>query len=505
LSPKDLLINKRFHRKALELLLETVELKYKQALVHPGEMVGVIAGQSIGEPTTQMTLNTFHNSIGSGTKSNVTRGVPRIEEILRLTKNPKNPSLTVHLKPQDEESHEKAKSFANMIEHTRLYDVVKSVQICFDPNDRNTNIDLDRVLMDQFYEFEDMVKECLNQTGASAAASAAEPDKSKWIVRMEIDPEALLDKNITMDDIHFAITNSYGNEINCAYSDFNSSNLVFRIRMNSSVFDKKGKKGVQKTLDQSDEIYMLNNFQESLLKKTVLRGVNGIHHVMPRKLQNYVVKSDDKYQRKDVWVLDTTGTNMLDILALDFVDVERTYSNDIQEIFDVLGIEAARKTIYNELIEVMEFSDVYINYHHLSVLCDRMTCSQNMVPIFRSGLLKDDIGPIAKATFEVHTEVFLNAARHAAFDQMRGVSANVMCGQFGYYGTGAFNVLLDMQEMGKLNADIVNTKSEDVEIEELFGKMDLGDDMCAKPIYNNLSNILTIDMGVCDDNEDVGF
>jgi intein/homing endonuclease len=57
LTPKDLLVNKRFHRKGLTLLLENVVLKYKQAIVHPGEMVGVIAGQSIGEPTTQLTLN----------------------------------------------------------------------------------------------------------------------------------------------------------------------------------------------------------------------------------------------------------------------------------------------------------------------------------------------------------------------------------------------------------------------------------------------------------------
>jgi DNA-directed RNA polymerase II subunit RPB1 len=101
LTPRELLVHKRFHRKAIELLLDTVLLKYKQALVHPGEMVGVIAGQSIGEPTTQLTLNTFHLA-GVAAKSNVTRGVPRIEEILRLTKNPKNPSLTIALREFDE-------------------------------------------------------------------------------------------------------------------------------------------------------------------------------------------------------------------------------------------------------------------------------------------------------------------------------------------------------------------------------------------------------------------
>ena len=84
LSPKELLIIKRFNRKALELLLETIVLNYKRAIVAPGEMVGMIAAQSIGEPTTQMTLNTFHFA-GVASKSNVTRGVPRIEEILSLS------------------------------------------------------------------------------------------------------------------------------------------------------------------------------------------------------------------------------------------------------------------------------------------------------------------------------------------------------------------------------------------------------------------------------------
>jgi DNA-directed RNA polymerase II subunit RPB1 len=139
LSPRSLLVAKRFNRKALTMLLETIELKYKQSIVHPGEMVGVIAGQSIGEPTTQLTLNTFHLA-GVASKSNVTRGVPRIEEILRLTKNPKNPSLTVHLKPLDESEKDKAILFANMMEHTKLVDVVKSIKICFDPKERSSLI-----------------------------------------------------------------------------------------------------------------------------------------------------------------------------------------------------------------------------------------------------------------------------------------------------------------------------------------------------------------------------
>jgi len=502
LTPKDLLVNKRFHRKALIVLLENIVLKYKQAIVHPGEMVGVIAGQSIGEPTTQLTLNTFHLS-GVASKSNVTRGVPRIEEILRLTKNPKNPSLTVHLKPLDELVQDRAAQYANMLEHTKLVDVIKSVQICFDPNDNTTTINDDRLLMEQYYEFENMVKECIENNQESTL------QKSKWIIRLEVDAELLLDKNITMDDIHFAITNSYGNDITCVYSDYNSNNLVFRIRLNSNLLNKnKKQKGIPDTLDQSDEIYLLRNFQEMLLNNIVLRGVQGIRNVIPRKLQNYVIKDDGKYNRKDIWILDTTGSNLMSVLGMDFIDTSRTYSNDIKEIFDVLGIEAARQILYNEFVEVMEFSDVYINYHHLSLLTDRMTSTQNMVPIFRSGILNDDIGPISKSTFEVHTEVLLGASRHADFDHMRGVSANVMMGQLGIFGTGAFQLVLDMEQIKNKDDVDVNTTESSKEIENLFGNIEDTSDICSKKnieIRNNLSAIKPVDMGECNDGYDVGF
>lgn len=497
LSPKNLCIQKRFHRSALVMLLEMVVLKYKQSIVHPGEMVGVIAGQSIGEPTTQMTLNTFHLA-GVASKSNVTRGVPRIEELLRLTNNPKNPSLTIHLKRMDETDKDKAANYANMIEYTKLSDLVKSMQICFDPSERTTSIEADKTLLDQFYEFEDIVDEC---NGGNEQTDTR--TKSKWIIRMEMDADVLLEKNITMDDIHYAISNSaYGENVSCVFSDYNSDKLVFRIRL----FDiNKKKKIVANTLDQSDEIYVLKNMQDVLLNSIVLRGVSNISKVTPRKLQNMVALEDGKYVRKDVWVLDTTGSNLLNILGLDFIDTIRTYSNDIREVCDVLGIEAARQMLFNEISEVMEFSDAYINYHHLSLLCDRMAISKNMVPIFRSGLLNDNIGPIAKATFEVHTEVLLGAARHAEFDHMRGVSASVMCGQYGKYGTGAFNVILDMREMSKLAA-AVSQKTESVD--DLFGISTDKSDGCSTntvKIRNNISNIKKSDAAVCDDDYNMGF
>ena len=493
LSPKEILVKKRFNKKAVELLLETIVLMYKKALVHPGEMVGVIAGQSIGEPTTQLTLNTFHLA-GVATKSNVTRGVPRIEEILRLTRNPDKPSATVFLKPADQLDKDKAAKLCIMIEHTKLVDVVKSIEICFDPNDHATKIHKDRDIIEQFYEFEELVAEC----NVGVDTTQAKTQQSKWIVRMEIDAEILLDKNITMDDINFAITNAHRDDVSCVFSDMNSKSLVFRIRLNSSVFNKGKKKGAVESLDQSDEIHLLKTFQDNILSNIVLRGVSGIRNVNPRMIKDNVIKEESKYVRKDMWVLDTTGTNLMDLFMLDFIDYTRTYSNDIREMHNVLGIEAARQNILNEFVEVMEASDAYVNYHHLSILCDRMTVKAELVPMFRSGIISDDIGPISKGTYEMHTEMFLDASRHGEFDQMRGVSANVMCGQPGYYGTNAFGLLLDMKAIEESDeADVEDDNVRD-KIDASFADLLEKDDKCRMDkiaVNNNVGTLTAQDYG----------
>ena len=97
-------------------------------------MVGLVAAQSIGEPTTQMTLNTFHFA-GVASKSNVTRGVPRIEEILSLSENPKQPSTTIYLKEEESADNVRAQEIKYTLEYTSLRDITTSVSICFDPDD----------------------------------------------------------------------------------------------------------------------------------------------------------------------------------------------------------------------------------------------------------------------------------------------------------------------------------------------------------------------------------
>ena len=495
LTPKELLMVKRFNRKALVVLVETLILNYNKAIVHPGEMVGMVSAQSIGEPTTQMTLNTFHFA-GVASKSNVTRGVPRIEEILSLSENPKQPSTTIYLKPQEQTQLERAQEIKYSLEYTSIRDITKSVSICFDPKPETTLIDADKILMEEYNTFQKIMEEC----GAIQTPLSTGDEYSKWIIRIELSKEDMMDRNVTMDDIHYAIANSLKNQVECVFSDLNADNLVFRIRMVNSKSLLANKK---KSLDQTDEIYMLKNLQENILNNIILKGIKDIPRILIRTIKNYMVEKDGNYVPEDIWVLDTVGSNLKKILAIDYIDTKRTYSNDIQEVYKTLGIEAARQCIYNELAEA--FSDTtYINYHHMAMLCDRMCATKKMVSIFRHGINNDDIGPIAKASFEETPEMFLRAARHAELDLMTGVSSNIMCGQEGYFGTGSFQVLVNIDEINKLEASALEQK---IDIDDML-QVDDPNDVCSKQniVINSSTNYIeSTNTGDVDDDYDLDF
>ena len=543
LTPKSLLVDKRFHRKALEQLLETVVQRYKQAIVHPGEAVGIIAGQSAGELSTQASLNSFHTAAGKQKKSNMTTGVPRIEELLQLTKTPKTPSLTVFLKPADETNSDRAKAVSLMIEYTKLSEIVKGVRILFDPQD--DTIAEDQLLIRRYELFEEMIQEC-NQDGSinakpdvcesqiptdeqdivdnevietplfpvvgkrgkkskSDAAANENKEKSKWLIRLEMDAETMLDKNITMDDISFILNQHYGGQIACVYSDYNDTQLIFRIRLKTISELKEAKN--KKILDKSDEIYILKQFMNNLLENTVLRGIPGIVNVMLREMVDTVFKENGKYTKKNTWLIDTTGSNLQEVLGLDFIDTSRTYSNNVREVAEVLGMEAAVQVLSLEMGEVLPD----INNHHLSIIVDKMTSLKNMCAVFRSGIFADNVGPLMKSSFEMHSEVLLNAARHGEFDNARGISASVMLGQAGYFGTSSFQVLLDMKEMEKLKeSKAMLDKDRNQALAEGFGDLsrEVNEEYCSKAqvtIANNLSLVQAQDHGDCVDEYDMGF
>jgi DNA-directed RNA polymerase II subunit RPB1 len=421
LNPRDL-VALGFTQAAFDWLAEQIVVKHMKSWVAPGEMAGIIAAQSLGEPTTQMTLNTFHLS-GVAAKSGMTRGVPRLKELLKVTQNPKATSLTVYLRPDIRKSKEEARRLAQELEFTMLKDLVTVSRIYYDPRDSATLVSQDQEWLSFFSAFEQ------EQQGPE------EPVKSPWIIRLELDREKMFNKNITMEDIHFVLRKAM--QVEVTYTDHNATQMIFRIRLILNKADGK---------PPLDDLSIVKQAQNRLLTQTLVRGLPGLRSVSFRKLDNEAYEKDptkdNKYEATDQFVLDTFGTNFLDVLVHPDVDGSRLISNHVHDIYENLGIEAARMILFREIFGLFEQA-APVNYRHVSILCDAMCNRGRMMSADRYGVNKKKTGPLAKASFEQTEDIMLRAAQFGEMDPVTGVSANIMTGQPIRGGTSFTQVLLD--------------------------------------------------------------
>jgi DNA-directed RNA polymerase II subunit RPB1 len=264
-APHKMINKDHFTEEAWATMVDLVIIKDWKGWAQPGEFVGIIAAQSIGEPATQMTLNTFHLA-GVAAKSNMTRGVPRLKEMLKVTQNPKATSLTIYMKPSFRGSKDRVREVAQDLELTLLKDITNRVAIYYDPNEESSIIEEDRELL-KFYE---LFEQRENQTEEEEA-----PAKwSKWLLRLEFDREKMFNKNITMDDVNFVLADKFIEQINTVYSDFNSQKLVMRIRI--AVGDST----------YGDDLIGIKKMQNRLLNNIVIRGLPGIRAATFRKDKN---------------------------------------------------------------------------------------------------------------------------------------------------------------------------------------------------------------------------
>ena len=128
-----------------------------------------------------------------------------------------------------------------------------------------------------------------------------------------------------------------------------------------------------------------------------------------------------------------------------------TTSNDIIEILKTLGIEATRQSLIAELRFVLNSYSIYVNYRHLSTLCDIMTTRGILTSITRHGINRVDSGALRKCSFEETVEILLDASYHAEIDPLLGVTENIIMGQLAPYGTGSFDLMMDCSELTNLN------------------------------------------------------
>jgi DNA-directed RNA polymerase II subunit RPB1 len=431
LAPHKLIVKERFTKEAFEMLMELIVVTHMKAWVQPGEQVGIVAAQSIGEPATQMTLNTFHQA-GVASKSAVTRGVPRLRELLKVTQNPKATSLTIALKPEYRNNKDKAREVVQDLELTVLRNITDKVAIYWDEKDESTVVDEDKALMKFYNLFEEGLM----------ADEGAEEVWSKWVLRLELNREEMFNRNISIQEIVTVIKNTWSNEINVVYSDYNSDKLVMRIRLPNK--DRQDKD----TASQLDDFTNLKKFQNKLLNSNVIRGLPGIKGVTFRKDKQVVEIVDGKYEQVEQYVLDTDGSNFIKVMNHPAVDGTKLYSTNVWDVYEVLGIEATRAILYNEINGL--FESVGVNYRHLCLLCDVMTRFGKLMSIDRYGINKNDIGTLAKASFEETEKILLKAALFGEVDPVTGVSANIMMGQPIRGGTAFSQVLMDDQMLAKL-------------------------------------------------------
>ena len=185
-----------------------------------------------------------------------------------------------------------------------------------------------------------------------------------------------------------------------------------------------------------------------MLTQLKLSGVADIRKVFIRSTERTEVDQEkESFGKKTEWILDTEGVNLLEVMNHPAVDHKRTISNHLIETLEVLGIEAVRNALLKELRGVIEFDGSYVNYRHLAILCEVMTYRGHLMAITRHGINRVETGPLMRCSFEETVDILLEAAAFAERDNMRGVSENIMLGQFSSIGTGAFTLLLNEQAL----------------------------------------------------------
>lgn len=428
MSSKVIIFENRITKEALDHIVKVVMKRFYEALIHPGESVGSIAAQSLGEPCTQLTLNTFHMA-GVASKSNVNSGVPRFKELISVSKNLATPSMTIYLNKNTKTESLKT---VNKIENTKTMYFVESSSIFYDSDIKNSCIEEDREFVREHYEFDEEFNiESL----------------SPWVLRIKMDPLYLINKEVSMLDIYMSLLKKYyKKKVQIIFSDENSENIVFHIRFIHPNPEAKNDDGEYLT---NKDYALLKKMEEEIINSSILNGINKVINVTMREIRVQKVKKDGSIDQLKEIVLDTMGTNLNELMMMFNVNKSKSFSNDIHETNELLGIEAARQLLRDEIINVFGGSGIYVNDKHINLLCDLMCSKGILISIDRHGVAKTDMGPITKASFEEPHDHFVKASMFNTTDHINSLSANLIAGQTGKFGTGIVDIVFDIEKLEK--------------------------------------------------------
>lgn len=369
----------------LILLENEIMNTFNKAKVTNGECVGIIAAQSIGEPTTQLTLNTFH-SAGIGAK-NVTLGVPRFKELINVAKTLKSPSMYITLNATNQKESD---VIASKLESLHLKDICKSFAVC----------SKDEFLDHNFIYFDIFDIQVIKNT----------------FIRYTIDPYKLKDSHLSLITIGHIVNNTY-ESLHCVHNNENCDVVYLDIFLN------------KEEISTNYEYYRLGN---KILHKTNLTGVDNI-------TKAYI--SCDNFTNE--WIIETEGSNLKNMLTSEHINPTMTWCNDPLEIYETLGIEAARRVLLDEIRKVIEFDGSYVNIRHFNTLIDTMTYKGEIMSITRHGINRSETGPLMRCSFEETVDVLNEASIFAEYDKLAGVTENIMLGKMASVGTGESKIFFN--------------------------------------------------------------
>jgi DNA-directed RNA polymerase subunit A" len=345
-------------------ILDAVLKEYKNARISPGESVGILSAESIGEPGTQMTLNTFH--FAGVAEMNVTLGLPRIIEILDGRKELKTPTMEIY--PKKPYSQGKGiRELALSLKETKL----------------------DEVALEFLINLVDLT------------------------IEVKLDKEKMKDINLTNSQITNAISKQ-------------TKGFSVKDGKESIILKSRGK-------DESlNDIYKA----KEKIKDVHLNGIKGITQVLP-------VRRDEEY------MIITAGSNLSEVLQINEIDAFRTTTNNIFEIHQILGIEAARQAIINEVFKVIESQGLNVDVRHIMLVADTMCISGSVKGITRYGVVSEKASVLARASFETPIKHIINAALIGEVDNLNSVVENVMLNQPVPIGTGLPNLVTEEKKKKK--------------------------------------------------------
>ncbi|MFW5865560.1 MAG: hypothetical protein ACOCU6_00525, partial [Nanoarchaeota archaeon] len=349
----------------IQNIFERVYNEYVSARAEPGESVGVVTAESIGEPSTQMTLDTFH--LAGVSEVNVTTGLPRLLEILDGRKNISTAAMEIYLNPP--------------------YDQGKDIKI---------------------------IAAKLRQSSLENFVTKFDIDISETVMTVTLDKKILSRLDIDVKKVSKLVEK--------AIRGFKCS----------AEGDDKLKIKSSKNTGNINDLYKI----KEQVKQVYVGGVKGLHQVVP-------VKRDEEY------VILTGGSNIKEVFKMEFVDTQRTISNDIFEMENYFGIEAARELIVREASSVLEEQGVPVDIRHILLIADAMTMSGHVLGVNRYGIVKEKPSVLARASFETPIKHLISAGLSGETDKLNSVIENVMLNQPVPVGTG----LPGLVTSGILNPD----------------------------------------------------